>query len=130
MEHKMISRESATTLSALFQERVSLSPDKIAYQQLDTARQTWSQSTWLDIANEVKRWQAAFEKEKLQPGDRVAVMLKNCREWVVFDQAAVGMGLVTVPLYVDDRPENVAYIINHADVQLLFVQDKPQWKPW
>jgi len=35
--------------------------------------------------------------------------------------------LVTVPLYVDDRPDNVAYIINHADVSILFVQDRAQW---
>jgi len=54
-------------------------------------------------------------------------MVKNSREWVVFDQAALGLGLVTVPLYVDDRPDNVAYIINHADIRILFVQDRPQW---
>ncbi|MDH5424697.1 MAG: long-chain fatty acid--CoA ligase, partial [Gammaproteobacteria bacterium] len=80
------------------------------------------------IATEVARWQAALEKESLQPGERVALMLKNSRDWVVFDQAALGMGLVTVPLYVDDRPDNVAYIINNSNVKVLLVQDTQQWK--
>ena len=128
MDKHFILAEQAPTIPALFRERLKQSPDKIAYRQYDIARQQWGSSTWQEMANEVARWQKAFEKEALQAGDRVAVMLKNSREWVVFDQAALGMGLVTVPLYVDDRPDNVAYIINHAEVQLLFVQDKPQWK--
>lgn len=128
MEVTIISNEQATTLPELFRERLRLSPEKVAYQQYDIASQHWTATTWNEMAIEIARWQAGFAKEGLKPGDRVAVMLRNCREWVVFDQAALGMGLVTVPLYVDDRPENVAYIINHADVQLLFVQEKSQWK--
>ncbi len=128
MDKHFVSAEQATTIPALFRARLKQSPNKIAYRQYDVARQQWATSTWQEMANEVARWQKAFEKEELQAGDKVAVMLKNSREWVVFDQAALGMGLVTVPLYVDDRPDNVAYIINHAEVKLLFVQDKPQWK--
>jgi long-chain acyl-CoA synthetase len=128
MEKKIITKDHVSTLSELFHERLKLTPNEVAYQQYDIASQSWVTASWQEMANEITRWQAAFEKENLQPGDRVAVMLRNSREWVVFDQAALGMGLVTVPLYVEDRPENVAYIINHAEVQLLFVQDKPQWK--
>lgn len=80
------------------------------------------------MAKEVGRWQQALEKEGLKPGERVAIMAKNCREWVVFDQAALGLGLVTVPLYTDDRPDNAAYIINSADVKLLVVEGKRQWR--
>ncbi|MFW2373873.1 MAG: AMP-dependent synthetase/ligase [Gammaproteobacteria bacterium] len=128
MQDFIITAQEADTLSGLFRERLSRNPDKVAYRQYDFASQEWSTSTWSQMATEIARWQAGFTKEGLQPGDRVALMLQNSREWVVFDQAALGMGLVTVPLYVDDRPDNVAYIINHADVKLLFVQDKPQWK--
>ena len=128
MDNVSISQDDVHTLPALFRERVKRTPDKVAYTQYDIASQLWTESTWQQMANEVARWQAGFEKEQLQAGDRVAIMLKNGREWVVCDQAALGMGLVTVPLYVDDRPDNVAYIINHAEVKLLFVQDKSQWK--
>jgi long-chain acyl-CoA synthetase len=60
------------------------------------------------------RWQAALRQENLHPGDRVAVMLKNCLEWVLFDLAALGLGLVTVPLFVKDRPENFAFILTET----------------
>jgi long-chain acyl-CoA synthetase len=46
-------------------------------------------------------------------------MLRNCPQWLMFDQAALSLGLVVVPLYTVDRPDNVAYIVNDADVKLV-----------
>ena len=37
----------------------------------------------------------------------------------MFDQAALSLGLVTVPLYTDDRPDNVAYIVDDASIRLI-----------
>ena len=128
MDNALIQESDVQSLPALFRARLNKTPDAMAYRQYDVASQAWSQSSWFEMSNEIARWQGAFQKDGLQAGDKVAIMVKNSREWVVFDQAALGLGLVTVPLYVDDRPDNVAYIINHAEVKLLFVQDKPQWK--
>ena len=76
----------------------------------------------------VARWQAALMKESLAAGDRVAVMMKNCPEWVMFEQAALGLGLVVIPLYTDDRVENAAYVINDANVKLLLLDNSHQWQ--
>jgi len=127
MEIELIQESDVHSLPGLFRERLTKTPDSAAYRQYDIASQKWTVSSWQEMANEIARWQAAFLKDGLQPGDKVAIMVKNSREWVVFDQAALGLGLVTVPLYVDDRPDNVAYIINHAEIKILFVQDRPQW---
>jgi len=116
------------TLCGLFRARVAATPDQVAYRQFDEVRGTWVGFTWTQIAAEVARWQAALMKEGLSPGDRVAVMLKNCVEWVIFDQAALTLGLVTVPLYLDDRPESAAYILNHSGARLLLVEGKFQHK--
>ena len=118
--------EQLGTLYGLFQARVAASPDKIAYRQFDPASESWMAWTWAQVATEVARWQAALVKEGLVPGDRVALMLRNCVEWVIFDQAALGLGLVTVPLYLDDSPENAAYILNHAGAKLLLIEGKFQ----
>jgi len=128
MVNALIQESDVHSLPALFRARLIKTPNAMAYRQYDVASQKWTQSSWHEMSNEIARWQGAFQKDGLQAGDKVAIMVKNSREWVVFDQAALGLGLVTVPLYVDDRPDNVAYIINHADVKLLFVQDKLQWK--
>lgn len=120
--------EEAKTLAGLFRERVRRSPDAVAYHHFDIGQKIWSRTTWADMATEVARWQVALARESLQPGDRIAIMLRNCREWVVFDQAALGLGLVTVPLYPDDRPDNVAHIINDSNVSLLLVEGRKQWR--
>lgn len=126
MFHHAINPDRAQTLSGLFQERLAASPDKTAYRQFDAATETWQSLTWQDIAREVARWQAALTRENLSPGDRVAVMLRNCAEWIIFDQAALGLGLVTVPLYLDDRPDNAAWIIDNAGARLLLVEGRFQ----
>ncbi len=116
------------TLCGLFRARVAASPDAVAYRQFDDGSGAWVSYTWAQVAAEVERWRRALVKEGLAPGDRVAVMLKNCVDWVVFDQAALSLGLVTVPLYLDDRPDNAAYILDHADAKLLLVEGKFQHK--
>ena len=116
------------SLCGLFRARVAASPDQVAYRQFDEARDAWESFTWAQVAAEVARWQAALVKEGLIPGDRVAVMLKNSVEWVIFDQAALALGLVTVPLYLDDRPENAAYILNNSGAKLLLIEGKFQHK--
>lgn len=123
-----ITPQEALTLPGLFRERIKRSPDKVAYRNYDFAGQEWTDTIWAEMATEVAHWQGAFKKEGLKAGDKVAIMLKNSREWVVFDQAAMGLGLVTVPLYTEDRPENVAYIVRDAGVRLLVVEGRRQWR--
>jgi long-chain acyl-CoA synthetase len=114
-----------SNLSDLFVGRVRETPDAPAYRQFDGSG--WKDLTWGETARAVARWQAAFRKEGLQAGDRVALCLHNRVEWVLFDQAALGLGLVTVPLYFDDRPDNMAWCLNDAGVRLLLLEDGKMW---
>jgi len=123
-----ITADTAGTLAGLFRERVKRSPNKIAYRQFDQNTEQWCDTSWQEMATEVARWQAALANEGLQHGDRVAVLLRNCKEWVTFDQAALGCGLVIVPLYTDDRPESAAYILNHSGAKVLLLQGEEQWQ--
>jgi len=116
------------TLAGLFRERVRRSPDKVAYRQFDANNRQWRDTTWKEMATAVARWQDALAREGLQHGERVAILLRNCKEWVTFDQAALGCGLVVVPLYTDDRPESAAYILNHCGARVLLLQGEDQWQ--
>ncbi len=124
----LISIEQAKTLDGLFNQRVRRSPDAVAYTSFDRETKRWEDFTWRQMAAAVGRWQKALKAENLHEGERVGMILRNCPEWVVFDIAALGMGLVTVPLYTDDRPDNIAYILDDAAIRLLLVQDAGRWK--
>ena len=118
----------AKSLAGLFRERVRRSPDAPAYRHFNPETGQWEETSWRAMAAMVARWQRALQAESLHPGDRVAVMLANCREWVLFDQAALGLGLVVVPLYVNDSPENLAYVLEDSGASLLLIQGSRQWQ--
>ena len=124
---QIISAAEAGTLAGLFRERVRRNPEETAYRFYDALNETWTDVSWNQIAREVRRWQCALAAEKLQRGDRVAIMARNSRFWVIFDQAALGLGLVVVPLYTEDRPDNVEYVLDDAGVKLLVIGGQPQW---
>ncbi len=126
-ESHLVTPEQAVTLSGLFFERVKRSPGALAYRYYDQEDEDWKDITWSEAGQEVARWQAALAAENLQPGDRVAVLMQNCPQWVMFDQAALANGLVVVPLYTQDRAENVAYILQNAGVKALLIGGQEHW---
>jgi len=114
------------TLTELFLARVRTSPQKNAYRWFDG--HSWVDITWGDTARLVGRYRAALESEKLVSGDRVGICSKNRLEWVCFDQAALSLGLVVVPLFYNDRPDNMAYCLNDAGARLLLIEDGAVWE--
>lgn len=109
------------SLAALFRERIRRSPDAVAYRYFDAG--AWTDISWRDMGARVGRWQTALRREGLESGDRVALMLQNGIDWVCFDLAALGLGLVVVPVFANDRPDNVAYIIRQTGARLLLLGD-------
>ncbi len=124
----LIPVEGARTLDGLFVQRVRRSPERPAYHSFERAAGGWRGLTWRDMAMEVARWRSALETERLGQGDRIAMVLRNCPEWVMYDLAGLSLGLVTVPLYTDDRADNAAYILQDAAVKVLLVQDAGRWR--
>jgi long-chain acyl-CoA synthetase len=82
----------------------------------------WTDVTAGEVAREIARWQAAFRREGLVRGERIALCVRNGVGWVAIDLAALGMGLVVVPLYVDDNADNMAWCVAHAEARLLIVE--------
>ena len=118
-----IAPQEALTLDGLLRERVRRSPDMLAYRAFERQSGAWVDWLWREVAREVGRWQRALQAEGLQPGERLALQLRNSPEWVVVEQAALGLGLVVVPLYLDDRPDSVAYILRDCGARILVLAD-------
>ena len=84
----------------------------------------WRDVTIDEIRHEAQRWQAAFRREGLKPGERVALCARNGVAWVAIDQAALGLGLVVVPLYADDNADNIAWCAVNAEARLFIADNR------
>jgi long-chain acyl-CoA synthetase len=127
-ETRYIALDHDATIAEAFMARATRSPNAPAYKEFDAKAQAWRDYTWREMADLVARMRAGFRREGLQPGDRIAIMLKNGVSWVLADQGAYAHGLVPVPLFVDDRPDNVAFILADAEVKLLIIDGEEHWK--
>ena len=105
-----------------FRQHLS-SPEKVLYRYGDG--DTWRDVTVSELASLIGRWQAALRNLGFTGGDRLAVCLRNGINWVGLDLAALGLGVVVVPLYVEDNPDNVAWCVDNAEAKLLVTRYLP-----
>jgi long-chain acyl-CoA synthetase len=117
----------AGTLWELFCERVRRSPDAVAYKEYDPSAGNWRAHTWRSIAARASRFRCAFARDGLRAGDHVAVLLPNGIDWVSFDVAAHGSGLVVIGLYPRDTAASNAAILGHSDARLVFLDTQARW---
>ena len=65
----------------------------------------------------------------LAPGDRVALLYRNCPEYVAWLYGALAARLAVVPLNVQERASVLAHQIAHSDARLLAGDpDHPEWQ--
>jgi long-chain acyl-CoA synthetase len=54
-------------------------------------------------------------------GDRVGLFAPNCPEWHTADFAISGSGAITVPIYFNESPDRLTFILNHCGAQVVFI---------
>ncbi len=123
-----ITPESAVSLSGLFFNRVKATPDKTAYHYYDTKANNWKKLSWIETQHEVLKWQSILQSFAVEAGDKIALLVNNCPQWVFAEQAGFSLGAVIVPLYTNDRADNIAYILDNADIKILIIKNKQQLK--
>jgi long-chain acyl-CoA synthetase len=60
----------------------------------------------------------------LQKGDKVSIISGNRPEWVFADYGCQQAGLVTVPVFPTISNNDLKFILNHAEVKAVFIDDK------
>lgn len=82
---------------------------------------TFSTAEFVDIVNNLSKGLIA---RGIKKGDRVAIMSGNRPEWNFVDFACNQLGVATVPLYPTLSNQDLIYIINDADVKMVFVSNE------
>ena len=121
-----ITPDSAQTLHNLFRIRAERSSNSIAYRYFDSNTCEWHEYTWQQSLDRIEQWRASLIHTGISKGDSVGIMLRNCPEWIFLEQACMAEGIISVPLYPNDRADNVSYIINEAEIKLILIEDQIQ----
>ncbi len=83
--------------------------------------------TWEEVADEAYRMAGYLQAQGVQTGDRVALVSKNCAEWIMADLAIWIAGGVSVPLYPTLVADSVKLILEHSESKILFVGKLDDW---
>lgn len=106
----------------LLRARVEASPDVEAYWH--EADGHWHPTTWRQFSEKVDRLAAGLVSKGLTPGTHVGLLFPTSLEWEVAHHAVLRAGGVVVGLEPHDTAERLHWIIGHADVEMLIVQNR------
>ncbi len=94
-------------------------PERIFFTQpLDGEIREW---TFRQAHDDAARFASALLALGLEPGARVAILSKNCAEWMIADVAIAMAGLVSVPIYPTAGPDTIAYVLEHSGAHAVVV---------
>ena len=77
--------------------------------------------TFGELATEMLRLHALFERIGIKPGDKIALAGRNCANWAVAYLAIASYEGVCVSILQDFTAEDIAHLLDHSDSDLLFV---------
>lgn len=98
--------------------------DKIAYRYKKGI--DWKQVTWGEHKETCKKISKSLMALGIEKGDKVNILSQTRLEWIQVDIATVSIGAIIVGIYANNLPDDCAYIINHSDAVVLFVEDQEQ----
>jgi len=112
------------TLTDLFLENSKKYPSskKIFFAKEDDG--SYSSVDYKNFTEHVSSLIHFFNYHNLKAGDKVSILSDNRYEWAAVDFACMFAGLISVPSYVSLNPEQIKYILNDAEVKIIFVMNK------
>lgn len=114
-----------TPLQALARQ-VSARPNDICFVQ-PLGDGNVREYSWQDFDQEARRMAAWIAAQQLPAGSHIALLSKNCAEWIICDIAIWMAGHVSVPLYPTLAAHTVNQILTHSEAKLLFIGKLDTW---
>src|ERR1700723_1941148 len=94
--------------------------------QMYRTAEGWQSITAQEMLRRVAGLSKALGELGIKSGDRVALLAPNCPEWHVADFAIQGIGAVNVPLYFNESPDRIIYILNDSGAKIAIVAGEAQ----
>ncbi|MCK9780574.1 AMP-dependent synthetase/ligase [Proteus columbae] len=107
------------------QMRFLHSGNKIAYRQWDAKRKI--DMSWKLVEKKTRALSNALLEMGVDVQENIGIFSQNTIDWSLADIASLQLRAVTVPLYATSSVEQAAYILNDANIRILFVGDQKQY---
>ncbi|WZB76313.1 AMP-binding protein [Achromobacter insuavis] len=114
----------ALTLPQMLREQARRQPDGIAVRQKDFG--IWQPVSWAQYWRRACRVGLGLQAAGLSRGGRVAIVAENRLEWLLTQLGAGAVGGVAVGVYATSPAEEMGYVLEHADVELVVCEDQEQ----
>ena len=112
------------TLPQMLRERARTDATRVAIRQKDFG--IWKPTTWADYHRRASHFGMGLRCMGLQPGGHVGVIAENRIEWVLAQMGTGLVGGVTVGVYPTSPTPEVAYVVEHADIEVMVCEDQEQ----
>ncbi len=83
--------------------------------------------TWGQVMDQARRMAAYLQQQGLAPGDRVALLSKNCAHFFIAELAIWMGGFTTVAIFPTESAKTVRYVLEHSEAKFLFVGKLDTW---
>ena len=87
----------------------------------------WEEYTWAETGILARKLAKGLKSIGLRDNAHIGLISKNCREWIIADMAIMMAGYVSVPFFPSLKGEELEYLIDFGDVDLLFVGKIETW---
>lgn len=101
------------------------SGNKIAYRQWDAKQRI--EMPWVEVEKKTRALSNALLDMGVDVQENVGIFSQNMIDWSLADIATLQLRAVTVPLYATSSVDQAAYILNDANVRILFVGEQKQY---
>jgi long-chain acyl-CoA synthetase len=115
---------SLDTFPKWLRQNAAIRPDRPAMRHKDLG--IWREWSWADVNRIVRAYALGMMAHGLQRGDKVAIIGTNRPKLYWSIMAAQSIGAVPVPVYSDAVADEMAYVLEHAEVRFACVQDQEQ----
>ncbi len=115
-----------TTIPARLADHAREAPDDPAL--FRRAGEGWQATSWRQLAGEVRRAAKALLHLGFERGDHLAILGGNRPEWAVSALAAMTAGGAPAGIYTTSSPDQIGYILGHAECPLVVVENREQWE--
>ncbi|MFJ1424832.1 AMP-dependent synthetase/ligase [Capnocytophaga canimorsus] len=87
----------------------------------------WEGIDWKTFGQMTDTLSKALLAFGIQPQDTVGIFSQNMPQWTIADLATLQIRAITVPIYATNTAEQAAFVVNHAEIKMLFVGGEEQY---